>query len=180
MSESHTTDHAINRVAVLAPTTQDAQLCAQILSEAGIRFELCGSMEDLCAAIASGVGVGLAPESKLNGDALETLKTVLQQQPEWSEFPLLVLQGKSELAPQRVDALLSLGNVTLIPSPVRIAVFVSKLRARLRDRKRQVAVRDLLLERRHAVEAAEVDSRRLRMALQAGQMGRGSWEWPSP
>lgn len=177
MSTSKSPDSAIERVAVLAPTPQDAHLCQQILSREGIGLELCSDVAELCAAIAAGVGVGMVPEALLVDVALERLEEVLQQQPEWSDFPLLVLLGKNDLSSQRVERLLSLGNVTLIPSPIRIAVFVSKLRARLRDRQRQVTVRNLLSERRQAAEVAAIDSRRLRMALQAGQMG--VWEWSS-
>lgn len=175
MNDSQSGEPAIERVAVLAPTPQDARLCEQILARAGIPLELCSDVTALCAAIAAGVGVGMAPEAQLTDVALEKLDEVLRQQPAWSDFPLLVLLGKTDLSSQRVERLLSLGNVTLVPSPIRTAVFVSKLRARLRDRQRQVAVRNLLLERRKAAEAAAIDSRRLRMALQAGQMG--VWEW---
>ncbi|MCC9600371.1 response regulator [Stieleria sp. JC731] len=175
MSDAYPSEESTQRVAVFAPTQRDAELCGQILSRAEISYELCTDMPSLCAAIASGIGVGLAPEGQLTDAALIALEKVLREQPEWSDFPLLVLLGSTELSSERVDRLLSLGNVTLVPSPVRIAVFVSKLRARLRDRQRQVAVRNLLLERRQAAEAAEIDSRRLRMALQAGEMG--IWEW---
>ncbi|OYP35365.1 ATP-binding protein [Rhodopirellula sp. MGV] len=175
MSDEYPLEEATQRVAILAPTPRDAELCGQILTDAGIGFELCANMTSLCAAISSGIGVGLAPEGHLNDSALVKLENALRDQPEWSDFPLLVLLGNHELSSERVDRLLSLGNVTLVPSPIRIAVFVSKLKARLRDRQRQVAVRNLLLERRQAADAAEVDSRRLRMALQAGEMG--IWEW---
>jgi len=177
MSTSKSPDAVMERVALLAPTPQDARLCEQILSGEGIDLMLCSNVAELCTAIAAGVGVGMAPEALLVDVDLERLEEVLEQQPEWSDFPLLVLLGKNDLSTQRVERLLSLGNVTLIPSPIRIAVFVSKLRARLRDRQRQVTVRNLLSERRQAAEAAAVDSRRLRMALQAGQMG--VWEWSS-
>ncbi|QDV68649.1 Autoinducer 2 sensor kinase/phosphatase LuxQ [Rosistilla carotiformis] len=163
------------RVAIFAPTPQDAQICKQILDDVQIDVELCSSIDALCTAIASGVGVGLVGEDHLGDDEMQRVQDVLDRQPEWSDFPVLVLLGKKELSSSRVEQLLSLGNVTLVPCPLRIAVFVSKLRARLRDRRRQYAVRDLLIERRRAVDSAAIDARRLRMALQAGQMG--VWEW---
>ncbi|QDS87613.1 Autoinducer 2 sensor kinase/phosphatase LuxQ [Rosistilla ulvae] len=163
------------RVAIFAPTPQDAKICKQILDDVQIEADFCSSIEQLCDAIEAGVGVGLVGEDHLGNAQMQRLHDVLSRQPEWSDFPVLVLLGTEELSSQRVEQLLSLGNVTLVPCPLRIAVFVSKLRARLRDRRRQYAVRDLLIERRRAVEAAAVDARRLRLALQAGQMG--VWEW---
>ncbi|WP_417739229.1 ATP-binding protein [Rosistilla oblonga] len=163
------------RVAIFAPTPQDAKICKQILDDVQIEADFCSSIDQLCDAIEAGVGVGLVGEYHLGHVQLQRLHDVLSRQPEWSDFPVLVLLGTEELSSQRVEQLLSIGNVTLVPCPLRIAVFVSKLRARLRDRRRQYAVRDLLIERRRAVEAAAVDARRLRLALQAGQMG--VWEW---
>lgn len=175
MSVSLPDDHAIERVAILAPTPQDAQICEQVLEQAQIGADVCGDIDDLCVAIESGVGVGLVAESHLDQSSFYKLSNVLNRQPEWSDFPIIVLLGKEELSSQRIEDLLSLGNVTLVPCPLRIAVFISKLRARLNDRKRQCAVRDLLAERCRAADLSALDSRRLRMALQAGQMG--VWEW---
>lgn len=171
----HADEKFIERVAILAPTQADAQICQRILQDAQIPLTLCRDMEDLSRAIEQGVGVGLVPETRLNEFGYRRLQVALKQQPDWSDFPLLVLHGGNALSSQRIDLLLSLGNVTLVPCPIRIAVFVSKLRARLRDRQRQTAVRDLLLEREKASAASFLDARRLRMALQAGQMG--AWEW---
>ena len=175
MTASRPVHNVIQRVAIFAPTPHDAQICKQILERVEIDVELCFDISQLCKAIEAGVGVGMVPDVHLSEPNLQQLQDVLQRQPEWSDFPLLVLLGKEELSSQRVDRLLSLGNVTLVPCPLRIAIFVSKLRARLRDRQRQCAVRDLLLERRRAADTVAIDSRRLRLALQAGQMG--VWEW---
>ncbi|WP_436717122.1 ATP-binding protein [Roseiconus lacunae] len=168
-------DNAIERVAIVAPTAADANICHDLLDQADIPVDLCHSVDELCQAIEDGVGVGLVPEGFINEAGFEKLQRALFRQPDWSDFPLLVLLGTTELSSYRVERLLSLGNVTLVPCPLRIAVFVSKLRSRLRDRQRQAAVRDLLRERREAAAAAAIDTRRLRMALQAGQMG--AWEW---
>ena len=130
---------------------------------------------NLCQAIRTGTGVGLVPDMCLDEPNFERLKDALRSQPDWSDFPLLILLGKVPLSSQRVEQLLSLGNVTLIPCPLRISIFLSTLQAQLRDRKRQVVVRNLLEERRRAAELAAIDSRRLRMALHAGEMG--AWEW---
>ncbi|TWT33877.1 Aerobic respiration control sensor protein ArcB [Posidoniimonas corsicana] len=168
-------ENPIETVAVLAPTPSDSRICDEILQSAEIEVAFCRDIGELCRAIDAGVGVGVAPEAWLNAAGFKQLQRTLANQPDWSEFPLLVLLGKAALSSQRVEQLLSLGNVTLVPCPIRIAVFVSTVRARLRDRQRQCAVRDLIDERRRAAEGAAIDSRRLQMALQAGQMG--VWEW---
>ncbi len=168
------TDH-IGTVAILAPTPSDAKICYEILTQNQIQACICGQFSELCGAISNGVGVGLVPEASLDDENFQMLRDVLHRQPSWSDFPLLILQNKNELSSQRVEQLLSLGSVTLVACPLRISVFISTLQARLRDRRRQIEVKNLLQEQQRAAEAAAIDSRRLHMALQAGQMG--AWEW---
>ncbi len=87
----------------------------------------------------------------------------------------MVLLPASEVNSATLQRILSLEHVTLINRPLRIAVFVNTVVAKLRDRMRQYEVRDLLLEMDLAQLNFRRETRRLDMAIQAG--GMGAWEW---
>ncbi|TWU17575.1 Autoinducer 2 sensor kinase/phosphatase LuxQ [Novipirellula galeiformis] len=163
------------RVAILAPTPQDAHVCGKILGDVEIEVDFCQSIDEFCKIIAAGEGAALIAQEHLSGDAIDRVKRVLDQQPAWSDFPVIVLLTLGEQSAQTIERLLSLGHVTLLTRPLRVAVFVNTLRARLRDRSRQYAVRDLLRERENTTEKSRRDARRVKMALRAG--GMGAWEW---
>ena len=163
------------RVVVLAPTAQDASLCSQVLEQNGFAVCCCDSMDAFLQAIKEGAGIALVAEEHLDAAAVARLKQTLANQPKWSELPILVLLKAGEISSATLERILSVEHVTLINRPLRIAVFVSTVRAKLRDRVRQFEVRDLLLEQERAQQMLRREASRLDMALQAGRMA--AWEW---
>ncbi|MDB5835144.1 MAG: hybrid sensor histidine kinase/response regulator, partial [Caballeronia sp.] len=93
----------------------------------------------------------------------------LDQQPTWSDFPLILLATKrTERRPQHaLDRLELLGNVVVLERPLNAETLRRAVSSALRARLRQYEARRQLAER---VEAQE----RLHLALAAGQLG--SWE----
>ncbi|MEZ6130899.1 MAG: PAS domain-containing protein [Planctomycetaceae bacterium] len=161
-------------VVVLAPSAQDAHVCERVLRDAQLPAVFSATLDDFCSCIGDESGVALIAEEHLNTDALNRLTDTLDNQPTWSDFPLIVLLAGGEHSTLRIEQLLSMGNVTLIQRPLRIAIFVNTLRARLRDRGRQFAVRDIVREQALARQQSAADARRFDMALKAGDMG--AWE----
>jgi two-component system, chemotaxis family, CheB/CheR fusion protein len=133
-------------VTVLAPTPQDAKYCEQVLCEHSVSVELVNSIYDVTTRIRAGAGVVLIAQVFLTAESTEHLRSALNEQASWSDVPLLVLLAQGEASPQVITELLSIGHVTLIQRPLRIALLVSTLKAKLRDRARQYEVRDLLLK----------------------------------
>ncbi|MDV6032416.1 MAG: response regulator [Phycisphaera sp. RhM] len=131
-------------VTVLAPTPQDARYCDQVLRDHGVPVEFATSVYDVIARIREGAGVVLIAQEYLTGDATEHLRQAVREQPSWSDVPILVLLAQCGSSPRVIADLLSIGHVTLIERPLRIALLVSTLQAKLRDRLRQYEVRDLL------------------------------------
>ncbi|MDA8743564.1 ATP-binding protein [Rubripirellula amarantea] len=131
-------------VTVLAPTPQDAKYCQQILHEHGIPVELVNSVYEVTNRIADGAGVILIAQEFLTAEARDNLRQAVAEQPSWSDVPIMVLLSQRETTPRVLTELLTIGHVTLIERPLRIALLVSTLRAKLRDRARQYEVRDLL------------------------------------
>ncbi len=163
------------RVVALSPTAQDANLCRQVLEQNGIAVWSCVSIDAFLKAIFDGAGIAMVAEEHLDDDAIARLKRTLAGQPKWSELPILVLLQTGEVAASRLQRILSLEHVTLITRPLRNAVFVSTVLAKLRDRMRQFEVRDLLLAKDRDQQMLRREARRLDMALQAG--GMAAWEW---
>jgi two-component system, chemotaxis family, CheB/CheR fusion protein len=141
-------------VTVLAPTPQDAKYCEQILHEHGVPSQFVDSVYEVTTQIREGAGVILIAQEFLTAEATNHLRGALSEQASWSDVPILVLLAPGEASPRVIAELLSIGHVTLIQRPLRIALLVSTLKAKLRDRARQYEVRDLLLKA-HLANAAK-------------------------
>jgi len=140
-------------VTVLAPTPQDAEYCRQILSDHQIPVEFVSSIYEVTARVRNEPGVLLMAQEFLTPEALRHLRAAIADQPSWSDVPILILLSKQEASSQMIADLLSLGHVTLVERPLRIALLVSTLQAKLRDRDRQYKVRDLLVAAQQASQS---------------------------
>jgi PAS domain S-box-containing protein len=135
------------RVLILAPTGRDGELTRAVLAEAGIRCTLCEDLPQLLEELAQGAGALLLSEEALASDVhLHYLGDRLGRQPPWSDLPILLLahQG-ADSAPVR-KAVRTLGNVTLLERPVRVAALVTATQTALRARQRQYLGREHVQE----------------------------------
>ncbi len=163
------------RVVAYAPTRRDAHLCQEVLQQNQIAVACCETIESFAVAIEDGAGVALIAQEHLDDRAINRLSQVQSNQPAWSEIPILVLLQSTDIGSQTLQKVLSLQHMTLISRPLRIAVFINTVLAKLRDRRRQFEVRDLLLETERSQRDLRREAKRLDMALQAG--GMAAWEW---
>jgi signal transduction histidine kinase len=116
-------------------------------------------MDDVVRGVSDGVGALLIAEEALASADRAELLAALEQQPVWSDVPVVVL-----IAPGRSSAALSTGvqevvrrgNVTLVERPVRVAMLTSALHAALRARTRQYEIRDAIVERARMVETERI------------------------
>jgi signal transduction histidine kinase len=121
-----------------------------VLQRVGFAVQVCPDMATLAATIDDDIGVLVVAEEALVGAAGTSLLGALEQQPPWSDVPVVIITGESELAGSlspTLHAVASRANVTLIERPVRVATLVTTLRAALRARQRQFDLRDHLIER---------------------------------
>ena len=100
-------------------------------------------------AIGEGAGAAIFSEEAFVGDSSRLLLEVLQQQPSWSDFPLLqsaAYRVSSDASPWRVsvngELRRPLGNILLLERPIRPETLVSTLEIALRGRRRQYQIRD--------------------------------------
>jgi len=132
------------RALVLAPGGRDAQIAAAMLAEAGIRAIVCASLDALIEGLAGGAGFALVAEEALASADLRALRAWLEAQPEWSDFPFVLLTrrgGGLERNPAASRHLGTLGNVTFLERPFHPTTLVSLARAALRGRRRQYEAR---------------------------------------
>jgi signal transduction histidine kinase len=161
---------ASERIALLTPTGRDAAVSMRVLQHAGLSATTCADMPELCAVVRRGIGAVLVAEEALRTRDSAMLLSVLEEQPPWSDVPIVVLTGEGELSqsiPRALDQLASHANVTLLERPVRVATIVTVLRSALRARRRQYDVRDHLVERSELLERERTARRHAEAANRA-------------
>jgi signal transduction histidine kinase len=147
-------------VLILAPTPKDARLCRAVLAEAALDCEVTADVAALCRGIDAGAGLAVLSEEALTVEGLQALCGVVQRQPAWSDFPLLVLTQEGADSEVVLRTLETLGNVTLLERPVRVPALVSAVRAALRARRRQYQIRDSIGESNRVAQALREADRR--------------------
>ena len=136
------------RVLVCAPTGRDGPLICSALAREKVPGENLPSVRRLCAQLSDAVGAVIIAEEALDEDAMHALLGALGDQPPWSDVPVLLLtggEGVRELRGSR-PAVLDQLNVTLVERPLAISTFMAAVRAALRARGRQYALRETLLQ----------------------------------
>jgi len=145
------------RILVLAPRGKDGILARDALTSAGLSAYVCPDLESLARELATGAGAILVAEEALPPQRVELLATALDDEPSWSELPVVVLMAVStrDGRPHGVRHLEQLRNVTMLDRPVRIATLVSTMQAALRARRRQYVCRDLMAELQRALQTRD-------------------------
>lgn len=133
------------RVIVFLPKSRDAESIPQVLEVAGVASTTCATYEDLSAEIDKGAGALIIEEEELTLRVGAHLSAILDDQPSWSELPIIVLLRHGPETRNALNALLIPGDVILVERPVRVNTLVAVVRSALRSRRRQYLVRDQLL-----------------------------------
>ena len=143
-----TLDTALSeRALILAPLGRDSQIAQMILKEAGFGGTITADLSAMCGELDQGAGLLLIAAEALQGPELESLLLYLEQQPAWSDLPIVMLthHGGPENNPaSRVGN--QLGNVTFLERPFHPVTLVSLVTTALRGRRRQYDARDRLID----------------------------------
>ncbi len=140
-------DKPTHRVLLYVQTAEDVSILQGILAGIGAKGVVCTDLADLCRRTAHDADAVLLTEQSLADGALPVLAEALQDQPEWSDLPVLFVAAGGAESPLAVQAMQELRNVVILDRPVRIATLASVLRMAARVRDKQHQVRDLLEER---------------------------------
>ena len=116
---------------------------------------ICPDLDCLARELRNGVGFVLVTEEALLGRDLRGLSAWIDEQPEWSDLPFVLLTRKGgglERNPEAGRLLDALGNVTFLERPFHPTTLVSLARAALRARLRQYDARARLEELQESEE----------------------------
>jgi signal transduction histidine kinase/ActR/RegA family two-component response regulator len=141
--------HLSERALVLAPQGRDSAVAAHMLREAGMRSHICSGVPELVRELAAGAGFALVTEEALVETHITALAEWIRGQPEWSDFPFVLIThrgGGLERNPAAGRYLGALGNVTFLERPFHPTTLVSLAQAALRGRRRQYEARARLEE----------------------------------
>jgi signal transduction histidine kinase len=114
------------------------------------------AVDGLCNEVRSGAGAAIISEEALTVRAITELHRVVEEQPPWSDFPLILLTvgGRVTVQSERLRELRRpLGNIFLLERPIRPETLLSTLETALRGRMRQYQIRDQMQQYARAQEA---------------------------
>lgn len=148
------------RVLVLPLTARDGATTQALFATVGIEVGVCATFEEFLDEVGSGAAAVLIAEERLARDAAARFAAVLREQPTWSDLPVLVLTGEGADSPIARAAVRTLGNVTLLERPLRMAALRSAVRSALRARERQYQIRAHLEERERSAETLRLADQR--------------------
>ena len=159
--------HLSERALILAPRGRDAQVAAACWRRRRSRSVICPSLGELVEELKWGAGFALVTEEALRTADLHPLADWLERQPEWSDFPFILLTqrgGGLERNPAAMRLLQTLGNVTFLERPFHPTTLVSLAQSALRGRRRQYEARARLeaLAQLNETLEARVDAGRCR------------------
>jgi PAS domain S-box-containing protein len=155
------------RAVVLAPTGRDASVAAALIHEAGYGADICGDLAALLREIEAGAGLAVIADEAIKTADLRGLTRWLNEQPSWSDFPIVLLTrqgGGPERNPDAMRLGQVLGNVTFIERPFHPTTLVSVVGSAVRGRRRQYQTRAIL-------EDLTESEGLLQTALDAGHLG---------
>ena len=135
------------RAIILAPLGRDSQIALMMLNEAGFEGIVTRDLATLCSELEQGCGLLVISSEALIGCGLDPLLHLIEQQPAWSDLPIVLLthhggpeqNPASRLGPQ-------LGNVTFLERPFHPVTLISLVTTALRGRRRQYEARDRLID----------------------------------
>ena len=141
--------HLSERALILAPQGRDAEVAAAMLTEARLASVICETLVQMVEQLEAGAGFALITEEALQTADLHAIAYWIENQPEWSDFPFILLTrrgGGLERNPTAARYLETLGNVTFLERPFHPTTLVSLARSALRARRRQYDARARLVE----------------------------------
>ena len=154
------------RIFVIAPIGGDANAIATLLTEHGFQAFVCPQTTTSAVEIIN-AGALVMTEEALESATTTNLLLALEDQPAWSELPVIILTsgGASRLTRLFDLAADSAGGVTLLERPITTETLLRTINVALRSRRRQYQVRDLIAEQERNRASLEESEEKLRLML---------------
>jgi signal transduction histidine kinase/ActR/RegA family two-component response regulator len=134
------------RVLICAPVRRDIELLSRLLETAGLRSDDCPDPSTLGQRLRNDALALLITEEALVPELVQVVRSFIDDQPFWSDFPIIVFTGPATEGRylERLNEFGPRANVTLVDRPVRMKSVVSIMQSVARARTRQFEIRDLL------------------------------------
>jgi len=167
--------HLSERAVVLAPQGRDSAVACSMLREAAIHCEIARTLPEFVEHLVAGAGFGLVAEEALASADIQALARWINGQPEWSDFPFILITqrgGGLERNPAAGRYLHAMGNVTFLERPFHPTTLISLAQSALRGRRRQYEARARLdqLHELAAVLEQRVEERTAEHAAAVAQL----------
>jgi two-component system CheB/CheR fusion protein len=154
------------RIFVIAPVGGDANAIATLLTEHGFKANVCPDSATSAVEIIN-AGALVLTEEAFESATTTNLLIALEDQPPWSELPVIILTsgGASRLTRLFDLAADAAGGVTLLERPISTETLLRTIDVALRSRLRQYQVRDLIAEQERNRSSLEESEEKLRLML---------------
>ncbi len=147
--------HKSSRILIHTGHAADSRTLSYVLSHYEICSKICKSLDELCRFIEEGADSAIISDGILLNEYTDHLRAQLAQQPEWSNFPLIVLSSNKHNPSYTWQLLRRLdysGHTQILERPVHTTELISAVKSARSARARQYQIRDEL-SHRHAIEA---------------------------
>ncbi len=142
-----------HRILIVAPIGQDAEVLRNALANDGITACVCDTIEQVCDGIEQGASVAIIAEEVLLPGNIDRLEKTIQRQPEWSDFPIIIMASVGTSS-DRVWTVLGSSirslNATVLERPVLTRALLAAVRTSLRSRDAQYRIAEELRRRKEA------------------------------
>src|SRR5688572_30590169 len=108
----------LHRALVFALIPRDADLTRNLLDKSHVATVVCRDVTVLCDEIVRGCGVVILAQETLSDHFIDCLRKVVEQQPPWSDVPIIVLTRRHEGLDPLLARVAPLANVTFLERPV--------------------------------------------------------------
>ncbi|MDP2228010.1 MAG: hypothetical protein Q8J78_11110, partial [Moraxellaceae bacterium] len=154
-------------VLLLALLLPDGRAIARAMGDQGIATRLC-TAGSLSQEVRAGVGTIVVAEEAMSDQLVGRLVALFEEQPIWSDIPLIILMTPLKDASEGrrpIGSAASLRNATFLERPMKISTLLQAVRVALYGRQKQYRLRDQLRERHQLLETSERNERRLAAVL---------------
>ena len=134
----------MSQVLVLAPVGRDAQIAASILSQHQISSRICASLDEALPLLEESHCLVVAEEALINSDRNQ-FAAWLENQPGWSDFPIVLLTMRGTEFDKRLSFLDR--YLIVLERPFLASSLANSVRSALRARSRQLEVKKYIEEK---------------------------------
>jgi len=145
-------------VLVLAPIGRDAGIAASILAANGISTRICANLEEVLPLLDGAQCLVVAEEALVNADRSQFANWI-QNQPAWSDFPIVLLTMRGTEFDKRLSVLDR--YLIVLERPLLASSLSNSVRSALRARARQLEVKSLIEQKQDVADRQELLIREL-------------------